>query len=106
MKQQVEIKEMIMAKLAEQGVQVTKSDLDKMIKIYTEVIKEDLFETGKTKLPGIGILELRYRGARDGKNPATKEPMRIPESLSVGLSASTIIKKEISEAVDIAKYRK
>lgn len=106
MKQQVEIKELLLTKLAGEGIEISKSDIDKVIKAYVEVVKEDLFETGKAKLPGIGILELRYRAARDGKNPATGDPIKIQESLSVGLSASTIIKKEISESVDIAKYRK
>lgn len=106
MKQQVEVKELLVEKLAEQGVELTKSQADKVIKTYTEILKEDLFETGKAKVPGVGILEIRYRAAREGKNPKTKEVIQIAESLSVGLSASSIIKKEIAETVDIANYRK
>ena len=106
MKQQVEVKELLVTKLADQGVEITKADADKFIKTYVEILKEDLFETGKAKLPGVGMLELRYRAAREGKNPKTKEVINIEESLSVGLSASSVIKKEIAEVVDIAGYRK
>lgn len=106
MKQQVEVKDSLVATLAEQGVEVTKADADKIIKSYIEIIKDDLMETGKAKIPGVGILEIRYRAPREGRNPRTKETISIEESLTVGLSASTMIKKEISEKVDIAKYRK
>lgn len=106
MKQQVEVKELLVTKLAEQGVELTKVDADKVIKTYVDILKADLFETGKAKLPGVGILELRYRAAREGRNPKSKEIIQIEESLSVGLSASSVIKKEIAEEVEIANYRK
>lgn len=106
MKQQVEIKDELVTRLGAQGLEITKVDADKIIKAYTEILKDDLFETGDAKLPGVGILKLRYRAARVGKNPRTKEPVEIAESLSVGLSASSVIKKEIAEKVDIAPYRK
>ena len=106
MKQQVEIREILAERLAAEGIVLTKAQADKVIKTYTEILKEDLFETGKSKLPGVGILEIRYRAAREGKNPKTKEVIQIQESLSVGLSASSVIKKEIAEVVEISDYRK
>jgi len=106
MKQQLEVKELLVNELAKQGVELTKVDADKVIKTYVDILKADLFETGKAKLPGVGILELRYRAAREGRNPKSKEIIQIAESLSVGLSASLVIKKEIADKVEIANYRK
>lgn len=106
MKQQVEVKEMLVQNLAEQGVELTKADADKVIKTYVEILKADLCETGKAKIPGVGTLEIRYRAPREGRNPKSKEVIQIAESLTVGLSASSVIKKEVAEKVDIAQYRK
>ena len=110
MKTQPEILGAVIEKLEKQGVvigetAVTKSLIEKAIKSIDETRKEDLIETGKTKIPDIGTLEVRYRASREGRNPRTKETITIPETLTAGLSVSTIIKKEIEEKVQIEPYR-
>lgn len=105
MKKQSEIIESISNKLKEQNIELSKADLEKVIKAYNVSFKEDLIETGKTKLPEIGNLEIRYRAKREGRNPKTKETITIPESLTVGLKVSSVLKKEVNEKVDISLYR-
>lgn len=106
MKTLAEQKELFISKMAEAGEEVSKKQADLAFKAFEEIFKEDLVESGKTKLPGgIGALEVRYRAERSGVNPSTQEKMPIPESLAVGYSAGKAIKDLVSENVDIAPYR-
>ena len=47
------------------------------------------------KLVGLGIMQVRNRAARMGRNPATGEPIQIKASKRVAFRAS----KELKEAV-------
>ena len=47
------------------------------------------------KIVGLGILQVRNRAARMGRNPATGEPIQIKASKKVAFRAS----KELKEAV-------
>ena len=44
------------------------------------VIAEELAKDHKITLPGFGTFETRKRQGREGRNPRTREPMRIPPS--------------------------
>jgi DNA-binding protein HU-beta len=44
------------------------------------VIAEELVQDHKITLPGFGTFETRTRQGREGRNPRTREPMRIPPS--------------------------
>lgn len=111
MLKQSEIKEKLIAVAAEgneavKGFELTSKQAEFLIKAVDAIREQDLIETGKTKLPGTGTLEIRYRKERTGKNPKTGEEIIIPETLTVALSASSIIKEKIAANVDIAEYRK
>lgn len=101
MLKQSEVRDQLAEKL-----EISKVDADKFIKTYVDTIKDDLFATGKSKIPGVGILEIRYRAEREGRNPQTKETLVIPETLTAGLSISSLLKDEIKEKVQIDSYRK
>ena len=49
----------------------------------------------RVKITGLGILQVRNRAARMGRNPATGEPIQIKASKKVAFRAS----KELKEAV-------
>ena len=53
-------------------------------------------EGERVKIVGLGILQVRNRAARMGRNPATGEPIQIKASKKVAFRAS----KELKEAVD------
>lgn len=107
MLKQQEVRENFVGAVKEElGLELTSKQAESIIKIIDAVRYQDLLETGKTKLPGVGNLEIRYRAGRPGVNPKTKEPIEIAEALTVGLSASKTIKDDLAENVDIAPYRK
>ncbi|KMK68561.1 HU family DNA-binding protein [Puniceibacterium sp. IMCC21224] len=47
----------------------------------------------KVALPGFGQFEMRSRAARQGRNPATGEPIQIPESRGIVFKASKPVRK-------------
>lgn len=101
MKTQNEIKTLLAEKM-----DIPKVEADKFIKTYTAVIADELIKDGKFKIPSIGTVKIRYRSARSGVNPSTKEAMEIPESLTVGLAASDSLKSKVNSLANIEDYRK
>jgi DNA-binding protein HU-beta len=54
-----------------------------------------LKEGARIRMSGLGILEVKTRAARTGRNPATGEPIQIKASKKVTFRAA----KELKEAV-------
>lgn len=60
-------------------------------------IESTLAEGGKLKLDKIGILEVKDRAARVGRNPQTGESIQIPASRKVAFRASKSLKDQINK---------
>ena len=58
-------------------------------------ISSTLAQGEKVSLPGFGSFEVRTRAARQGINPATREPMEIKASKSVGFKAGKQLKDSL-----------
>ena len=58
-------------------------------------IAKHLKKGERVRIVGLGILQVRKRAARTGRNPATGEPIQIKASKKVAFRAS----KELKEAV-------
>ncbi|MFY9882985.1 MAG: HU family DNA-binding protein [Pseudolabrys sp.] len=80
--------------LAEQH-QLNKTQAVKMIEDLIGMITKHLTGGERVKIAGLGILQVRNRAARMGRNPATGEPIQIKASKKVAFRAS----KELKEAV-------
>ena len=65
--------------------------LDDMATIITKQLKKGV----RVRLNGLGILMVRKRAARMGRNPATGEPIKIKASKKVAFRAA----KDLKEAV-------
>ena len=65
--------------------------LEDMIAVITKQLKKGV----RIRLNGLGILQVRKRAARMGRNPATGEAIKIKASKKVAFRAS----KELKEAV-------
>jgi DNA-binding protein HU-beta len=65
--------------------------LDDVIGIVTKHLKKGV----RIRLNGLGILQVRKRAARMGRNPATGEAIKIKASKKVAFRAS----KELKEAI-------
>src|SRR5438874_608310 len=62
--------------------------------LVTAIVKH-LKKGNRLRLVGLGILQVRHRAARMGRNPATGQPIKIKASKKVAFRAA----KELKEAV-------
>ena len=82
------------ASLSEQH-QLTKKQGQEMMDSLIRMITSHLKKGERVKIAGLGILQVRNRAARMGRNPATGEAIQIKASKKVAFRAS----KELKEAV-------
>src|SRR6266851_6039522 len=82
------------ATLAEQH-QLTKKQGAQMLEDLVGLIPQHLKKGERVKIAGLGILQVRKRAARMGRNPATGEPIQIKASKKVAFRAT----KELKESV-------
>ena len=69
----------LVAAMAEQAG-VSKKDAEKVLKAFTDVVTDELKKGEKVQLVGFGTFEVSERDAREGRNPATLQPIKIPAS--------------------------
>ena len=58
----------------------TKKVAESSVNAFVDVITETLQKGDKVQLVGFGSFEVRKRAARKGRNPQTKEEIKIPAS--------------------------
>lgn len=56
----------------------TKKDAEIYLNTLIEVISNELENSGKVQLVGFGSFSVKKRAARKGRNPQTKEEIKIP----------------------------
>ena len=59
---------------------MSKKDSEKAVNAAFDTITEALAAGDKVQLVGFGAFEVKERGARIGRNPKTKESIKIPAS--------------------------
>ena len=62
------------------AAEVSKKDAETVITATFDAITDALKEGEKVQLVGFGSFEIRARAARIGRNPKTKEEIKIPAS--------------------------
>jgi len=60
--------------------ELTKKDTEKFLSAFEDVVTEALVKNDKVQLVGFVTIDVVTRAERDGRNPRTKEPMKIPAS--------------------------
>jgi DNA-binding protein HU-beta len=80
--------------LAEQH-QLTKKQGLEMMEELTAMIRKHLKKGERVKIAGLGILQVRNRAARVGRNPATGEQIQIKASKKVAFRATKELKMAI-----------
>ena len=82
------------ASLAESH-EMPKKQGEALLNDLVDLITKHLKKGDRIRLVGLGVLVVRKRAARMGRNPATGEPIQIKASKKVAFRAS----KELKEAV-------
>ena len=72
--------------------QLTKKDAEAALKAFIDSVQEALEGGDKVQLVGFGSFEVRKRAARKGRNPQTKEEIKIPASKAPVFKAGKALK--------------
>lgn len=86
--------ELIAAVVEKTGL--TKKDADKAVTAAVEAITEALAKGEKVQLVGFGTFEVRERGERVGRNPQTKEEIKIAACKQPAFKAGQALKDAVN----------
>ena len=74
----------------------TKKSAEETLNAFVDVVTEALVKGDKVQLVGFGSFEVRKRAARKGRNPQTKEEIKIPASKAPVFKAGKALKDSIN----------
>lgn len=77
---------------------LSKKDTEAAIAAMTQVITEALVEGDRVQLVGFGVFEVRQRAAHIGRNPKTREEIRVPASKAPVFKAGKALKSAVAQA--------
>ncbi|WP_099513030.1 HU family DNA-binding protein [Microvirga ossetica] len=75
--------------------EVPKRQANEIMGQVIEMIAKSLKKGDKIRLSGLGILQVRKRAARMGRNPQTGEPVKIKASKKIAFRAAKDLKESI-----------
>lgn len=84
-------KAQLIAKIAEES-KLTKKAAETALDAFVTSVEEALKAGEKVQLVGFGTFEVRQRAARKGRNPQTKEVIKIPASKAPVFKAGKALK--------------
>ena len=77
--------------------ELSKKEAEKALAAVVESISEALQAGDKVQLIGFGSFEVKNREARIGRNPKTKEEIRIPASKTPVFKAGKALKDKVAQ---------
>ena len=86
----------LIAAVAE-NAELTKKDAEKAVKAFIDVVTDELKKGEKVQVVGFGTFETRERAAREGRNPRTKEVIKIAASTVPVFKAGKEFKEKVNK---------
>ncbi len=86
-----------MIELLANKTNLPKSECEKVYNAVIEMFKEQLGKGEKVTVAGFGTFKVSERAAREGRNPATGETIKIPASKAVSFKAGTELKSILNK---------
>ena len=75
----------------------SKKDSEKLVSAVFETVTNALVAGDKVALVGFGAFEVKERPARTGRNPRTKETIKIPASRSASFKPGKALKNAVNK---------
>ena len=75
---------------------IKKSEAKTMVEGYLDVVKAYVLKGSKVKIGDIGMIMIRARKARMGRNPQTGEPVKIKASKKLAFRQSAVMKAAVA----------
>jgi DNA-binding protein HU-beta len=80
--------------------ELPKKTTKEVIQGFLQTIEKEISDNGaKVRIDRLGILQVKNRAARKGRNPQTGEEIQIPASKKIGFRAA----KSLKDAIGLAK---
>ncbi len=76
---------------------LTKKDAERVVSATFETVTATIKKGEKVSISGFGIFEVKSREARVGRNPRTKEEIKIPATKLPAFKASKTLKDSIAK---------
>ena len=86
----------LIAKIAEES-KLTKKAAEAALDAFVASVEGALKKGEKVQLVGFGTFEVRQRAARKGRNPRTKEEIKIPASKAPVFKAGKALKETLNK---------
>ena len=86
----------LVAAIAEKA-ELSKKDSEKALKAFIDTVTDELKKGEKIQLVGFGTFEVQHRAAREGRNPLTKETIKIAASKAPKFKAGKALKDAVNE---------
>ena len=86
----------LVSKMAEKS-ELTKKEAEAALNAFMKSVEEALVAGDKVQLVGFGSFEVRKRAARKGRNPQTKEEIKIPASKAPVFKAGKALKETVNK---------
>ena len=74
---------------------LTGKDADKAVAAVIDVVTAALAKGEKVQITGFGTIEVREKAAREGRNPKTKETIKIAATKAPAFKAGATLKKAV-----------
>lgn len=68
----------LVARLAERFAQLTQRDTEFAVKTILDAMTDALARGHRIEIRGFGSFRVKHRKSRDGRNPKTGEPVKVP----------------------------
>ncbi|MCR6645110.1 MAG: HU family DNA-binding protein [Terricaulis sp.] len=75
---------------------IKKSEAKAQVEGYLDVVKAYVLKGAKVKIGDIGLIQVRHRKARIGRNPQTGEPVKIKASKKLAFRQSAAMKAAVA----------
>ncbi len=76
--------------------ELTKKDAAAAVEAFTSTVQDALKKGNSIGLIGFGTFEVRTRAAREGRNPQTGEPLKIPKKKVPAFKAGKKLRDAVS----------
>ena len=75
--------------------EMSRAEAKRFVESYLDVVKAHVLKGVKVKIGDIGMLQIRSRKARMGRNPATGEPVKIKASKKLAFRQSATMREAV-----------
>lgn len=96
----------IIAAVANKFTQLPKKITKEVIAEFLNTVEEEVSGGSKLRIDKIGILQVKERAARMGRNPQTGEEIKIPASKKIGFRPAKSLKEQVTGARKVSAKAK